>query len=106
MLAPCERNTRPRRMALAGVRHTLSRYHESGERLMTPMIEGSELNGKCLPLRVNSLTLEFRLERCASTSVARFSRVNIGRTLADLRLKSKLSTSPTSPSEARVGRNS
>src|SRR5437899_6912160 len=54
--APCADKTSPRRIALSAFRHTLSRYQESAERLITPMIAEQELKVKCLPPIENSLT--------------------------------------------------
>src|SRR5213594_4267003 len=52
--APCAASTRARRTAASAVTQTLSRYHESGERLMTPMMAGAELKAKCFAPMENS----------------------------------------------------
>src|SRR6266852_624873 len=64
-------------MALSAVRHTLSLYHESGERLITPMIAGSELNLNSVPPRLNSLTRALAAASCSSSNSARCSSLSI-----------------------------
>src|SRR5688572_14740188 len=66
-------------MAASAVRQTLSRYHESGERLITPMTAGSELNRNTLSPMENSLTLAFAASGCLPKRSPNCSIVNIGR---------------------------
>src|SRR6266436_201095 len=64
-------------MALSAVRHTLSLYHESGERLITPMIVGSELNLNSVPPMSNSLTRALAAARFFPSTSARSSSLSI-----------------------------
>src|SRR3954466_8869388 len=72
--APWAASNLPRRIAASPLRQTLSRYHESGERLITPMRYGRPLNANCLPPIVNSLTRAFAASRFFSSSAANCSR--------------------------------
>src|SRR2546423_1871243 len=75
--APCSCRVRPRRTAPSTLRQTLSRYHESGERLITPISEGRELNAKWRPLIENSLTWYLRQSQYLLVSAANCSRLSI-----------------------------
>src|SRR2546430_9161006 len=77
MSAPCACSILPRRIAVSVVRQTLSRYQESGERLMTPIIEGWELKRKGLPPIENSFTRALAESRYRSTSSANCSSCSI-----------------------------
>src|SRR4051794_37242202 len=71
-------------MACSEERQTLSRYQESRERLMTPMIAGRELKANAWPPMANSFTRAWAAERCWASNSARYSRVNMYDGLARL----------------------
>src|SRR4051794_32287914 len=75
--APCASRTLPRRTALLVFRQTLSRYHESGDKLITPIIAVRELKSKWRPPMENALTRAFAASRFLSSSSPRYSSVNI-----------------------------
>src|SRR5438552_882228 len=83
--APWACNTFPRLIALSLVRQTLSRYHESGERLITPMMAGRELNSKRRPPIENSFTRALAASWFFSNSSARCSSVSMPVFAASLR---------------------
>src|ERR1700722_8490014 len=64
-------------MALSADRQTLSRYHESGERLTTPMMAGVELKAKKLRPMENSRTFALAAARWVFNNPANCSRDNI-----------------------------
>src|ERR1017187_1896239 len=77
MSAPCAVKTLPRWTAASAVRQTLSRYHESGERLTTPMMAGCELKAKGRPPTENSFTRADAAARFFSNNPASCSSVNM-----------------------------
>ena len=72
--APWAHRTWPRRTAASVLRHTLSRYHESADKLMTPMMAGWELKEKCRPPMENSFTCARAAARFFSSRLAISSR--------------------------------
>src|SRR5260221_2869038 len=76
-------------MALSAVKHTLSRYQESADKLTTTIKKDSELNRNGWPSRSNSLTFALASVRWASSKVARCSIVSIFATIAEMHPKSK-----------------
>src|SRR3954451_3867261 len=95
--APCAARIRPRSTAFSGLRQTLSRYQDSAERLITPMIEGAELNAKNLPARENSFTCAFAASRFWASNSARYSSVNMrekmGRGVGEVKCRNKIARS-------------
>src|SRR5882724_4814054 len=85
--APCARRTWPRRTAASVLRHTLSRYHESGDRLMTPMMAGWELKEKCWPPMENSFTCARAAARFFSSRLASSSRFSTARQIVNRQSK-------------------
>src|SRR5436190_14180448 len=77
MSAPCSASSFPRRTACSVLRQTLSRYHESGERLITPMMCGWVLNAKCFAPIANSCTRALAASRLFSSNPANCSRLSI-----------------------------
>src|SRR5713226_235456 len=77
MPAPCACKTFARRTAVSPVRQTLSRYQESVEKLITPMIAGRALKGKSSPPRANSLTWAAAASRCFSSNSDKSSSLSI-----------------------------
>src|SRR5215204_3247283 len=75
--APCAASTFARFTAASADRQTLSRYHESEERLITPMRAGSELKAKCRFPIENSFTRAAEAPALASKRAASFSSVSI-----------------------------
>src|SRR6266516_518217 len=75
--APWALSTLARCIPASADRQTLSRYHESADRLITPMTAGRELKEKSLPPMLNSLTRAEAAARCSSTKAARSSSFNI-----------------------------
>src|SRR5687768_6278239 len=75
--APCAERTLPRAIALSAVRQTLSRYHESAERLTTPITAERELKAKVFPPTENSFTLALAASRFFSSNSANVSSVSI-----------------------------
>src|SRR5947208_5972884 len=78
MAAPWACKSWPRRIAASELRHTLSRYHESGDRLMTPMMAGCELKEKGRPQMENSFTCARAAARFFSNRPASSSRFSTG----------------------------
>src|SRR5690242_14169088 len=76
--APCARMVLARWTAVSVLRQTLSRYHESADKLITPMIAGLELNANgWLPME-NSRTRTDAAVRFFSSKSARYSSVSMG----------------------------
>ena len=77
--APWAASTLPRWMAASAVRQTLSRYHESADKLTTPMMAGAELKPNCLLPMENSLTRAEAADRFFSSSSESCSRFSTSR---------------------------
>ena len=83
MSAPWAVKTLPRSTAASVVRQTLSRYHESGERLTTPMMAGCELKANALPPMENSFTRADAAARFFSSNSASCSSFSMAERLSE-----------------------